>query len=339
VLTSVAVLVVAARERSARLLPYAALSLGLGLLTHYSAAPWILALAAAGAWVGRRHWRERSVWTRGALSAAVFGVVVAPWFAWAAVQFGVHGTAVANSTTAAWAEETPVQRIAVALANLADTIVPFPLRRDVSLSLIDQPSPLGRLRDVAFNGYQLNLLLACGLAGLFVLTGSAVGARGRIPRTTAARFLGIAMPLAIVLGIWVHTPRDTWGLMHICLQPAAVLGLAAVAAQLADHRRLRLGWALFAFVDLTLGIGLHFALEHWPVPTGSTPAAVAANEVLNRAAAANACDKLAFHFRFLADVLSVPSTLIWTWLVVLLFTAVAWLRVGSFGFFSRGHRR
>jgi len=322
VLTAIAALVHAARERSAVTLPVTAWCLGLGLLTHYSAAAWLLALGLAAAWAARRVLLRRDVQRQLVVGAVSFFLVTAPWFAWAAWQFGLHGTAAANSTAAAWAGETPVERVWVALANLFDTIVPFPLRSDVSLDLIRQTSALGRLRDVAFSLYQLNLLFACGIAGTLILLWRAGCRRLRAPASAPAALLMVAIPLAIAIGVWVHTPRDTWGLVHICLQPLVLLGLASVASTLADQAAFRSLWALVATVDFVLGIALHFALESWPVPAGHSPAAVLANETLNHTAAMNACDKLAFGFSFFSDILALPTFALWGWLAGLLALAL-----------------
>lgn len=309
----------------------AAASLGLAMLTHYSAGPWIIALAAGYLAARRSEWRSSGFWREIAALTAIAGVLLAIWVGWAVAHFGWRGTLAANSTTASWGTQTPAQHVLVPVRNLVDTLVPFPLRGEPHDGLIAQPSRWGHLRDAAFNVYQVNLPLALGLSGLWVLAVAAIRRRRPATRGRAAphRFLAVSIPLAIVLGVVVHTPRDRWGLAHICLQPAILLGLAAVAALLsAAPAPRRWIWAAFVAVDAGLGIALQFGIESGALARWIDPARPGRYlQRLNRAALANAADKAAFHFRFLADELHLAPAALATALALCLGAVI--LRVRS----------
>lgn len=279
--------------------------LGLATLTHYSAIPWAMALSVAFVVTSRRHVRSPR-WREMILSAAVYAVIVGPWIGWTIGHYGWAEATGGNTTASAWHEQTPVQRLLVPIENIFDTLVPFPLRGEPAGGLIQQSSRLGRVRDVAFNLYQINLPFAFGLAGLWVLARRALEPTGASSRNTAARersFFWIAIPAIIVVGIVVHTPRDTWGLAHICLQPLVLLGLVWIAATLSSGpRRLVTIWATLAAIDVALGIALPFGLESHALARfiGRTPEAFLG--ALSRSALANANDKAAFHLTFFGDL-------------------------------------
>lgn len=310
----------------------AALCLSLAILAHYSAVPWTIAIGAAALVVlsGQRKSNlsgthegfgdlskaSRLPLRTATIAAVVFTFPLLLWIGWAVAHFGWQG-AQANSTTAAWHEQTWLQRIVVPAKNLFDTIIPFPLRGEPGDGLIAQVSQLGRLRDVAFNLYQLNLLLGCGLAGIWVL---ALRLRRNVrpvnpgefaTKKTNRTFYFTLVSVALVLGIVVHTPRDEWGLVHICLQPLVLLGSIFVGTSLAKAKpKERALWAMWAAIDLALGIVLQFGIESgaWGGPLRS----------LSRATLANAGDKAAFHFAFFADALHAAPALIVLWLALCL---------------------
>lgn len=306
VLTAVTILLVDLRQPLRRATPIAAVCFGFAVLTHYSAVPWVVATVLAVAWVSRYGDARQTRWQPFAVAFVLFLLVVIPWFGWTTVHYGVAGTAQSNTTAAAWQSQTWPQRAGVALANLRDTLVPFPLRGEPG-DLIQQTSRIGRVRDIAFNLYQANLPLAFGTAGLFVLGYGATRRRSvsTPPRTTAeVPFLRMLVPSAIVLGVFAHTPRDAWGLAHICLQPLVLIGLAWAAALLSEAKAgVRIAWAAFAAVDVAMGIGLQLACESWAVvPTVGGKVDIAGFvSSLTPMAFANLNDKRAFNFEFFAD--------------------------------------
>jgi hypothetical protein len=316
----------------------AALCVSLAALAHYSAVPWIIAIALAGIVARRSIWNTARFWHEAAIVAGVFAIPVALWAGWATLKFGWHGVTSTNTTATAWQEQNAIQHLSVPLRNLFDTLVPFPLRGEPADGLITQASQLGRLRDVAFNLYQLNLPLAFGFAGLWVITVALFRPRKMEPdvpiglddaRDQASRmrtlgsssiqgainnrvFYGIVVSVALALGIAAHTPRDQWGLVHICLQPLVLLGLVRVAALLPGLAPARIAmWGMLAAVDLLLGVGIQFGIESGAftsVPITS----------LSRAAVANANDKAAFHFEFFADRVGAPAWVLALWLALCL---------------------
>jgi hypothetical protein len=315
VLTAIAILLVDLRQPLRNAVPIAAICFGFAVLTHYSAVPWVVATALAVAWASRYAEPERRQWQPVAIACVLFLLVVIPWFGWTSVHYGIAGTAQSNTTAAAWQSQTWAQRAGVALANLRDTLVPFPLRGEPG-DLIQQSSRIGRVRDLAFNLYQANLPLAIGTAGLIVLGYGAARHRSTSasPRTTAeVAFLRVLVPAAIVLGVFAHTPRDAWGLAHICLQPLVLIGLAWAAAQLSEAKPgVRAAWAAFAAVDVALGIGLQLACESWAVvPTVAGKLDIAEFvSSLTPMAFANLNDKRAFNFEFFADRMALSPVLV-----------------------------
>lgn len=312
---------IAKSPRPRSLTVVAAICLGLAMLTHYSAGPWVIALAIGFVVAQRPRWTGTRLCGELAAVAAVFLLVLGVWVGWAVARFGWHGTFEANSTTAAWHTQTAVQRVTTPLLNLWDTLVPFPLRGEPTDGLITQPSRLGRLRDVAFNLYQVNLAFAFGMAGLWVLLqGLRLRSRARPAGDGAERrFLLAAVPAVVVIGVFVHTIRDHWGLTHICLQPLVLLGLTAAAVVLPSlPAGAKAVWAALAVVDFTLGIALQFGLESWllapRVAPGRDPLAFI--HQLNGVAGVNAIDKWAMHLRFFADRLNVPAAMIGLWLAL-----------------------
>ena len=246
-----------------------ATALAAALLTHYSAAPYALALG-----LGWLLWRPsapgRPAFLRVTVLAAGAGVLLlATWFGWAFATYGVSGTLSTNTSVTTVAADAGGQLLRV-LLNLRDTLVPHFLRSP-DPALIEQTSPWGYVRDWFFQSYQLNLLLALGsVAWLAVLREA-----WRLQATAAPAermFWGGFGLVVIGLGVAAHGARDVWGLTHICLQALVLLGLALLAAR---WRNLGRGWrrALVAgaTLDLAAGIALHFAVQHHTLDRWLTP--------------------------------------------------------------------
>lgn len=315
----------------------AAACLGLGVLTHYSAGPWAIAIACSVlAAVRQVPTPQKRTARGGAAFVLVFGAVLAPWVVWAGAHYGFSALASSTSTGGAWNAESMSERLLVALKNLFDSFVPFPLRGEPGDGLIIQSSELGRIRDVAFNVYQVNLPLSLGLSGLWTLIWFAVtrkqqrasvgagaedGTRGCRSGVSARRFWWVLLPLAAVLGIIVHTPRDEWGLAHICLQPLVVVGLAFAAAVLcAAPVNVRCMWVALAALDCALGMVLHLGLESWvlrPLVTASPDPWMYLRQ-LSHSAWVNANDKWALQLAFVSDRWPVPAWIIAVWLALCL---------------------
>ncbi len=334
ILTGLSALLGPGAEHRPRFSRVAALCFGLGMLTHYSTGPWIFSAFAALVIAARAQWRNAAFWRSAGEFVLVVTAVVGLWVGWAMATFGWKNTVAANSTAAGWSSQTAVQRMTVPLQNLFDTLVPFPFRGGSPDATTTQMSALGKLRDGAFNVYQVNLPLAVGFAGLWILTLLAfrsnrppIDNNRATPRERA--FYWLLVPLSIVTGVVVHTPRDAWGLTHICLQPLVLLALARVAAALAESpRRHRQWWGILAAIDFALGIALHFAIESWalaPVvaPNGNPWTYV---RQFARSATVNANDKWAFGFQFFADRLHAPTALVALWLALVVTFVIVRIR-------------
>jgi len=304
---------------------------GLGAVTHYSALPWLVAITLALIVAARPRTAIAPAARAIAAAAVPFVLIVGLWLGWVAVHFGYSAIAASTSTQAAWAQQPGMARIATAAKNIFDTVVPFPLRGEPADGLLTQASRVGRIRDVAFNIYQLNLPLAVGISGVWMLAWSLTRPRvkARAPASAGFRsdlFWWTSLSAATVLGIVAHTPRDAWGLTHICLQPLVLLALAWLSGLIPTApRAVRSLWAGLALVDFAFGVVLHFSLEAQgfasAVVGGDNPAGYAA--ALSRSAVANASDKAAFGFQFLSDRLAWPLGVSVLWLALCAAAALA----------------
>lgn len=297
------------------------LTLAAGILTHYSTGPYAVMLG--GSWL-ILSWRAGKGSTRSSREGGaivVGGGLLLTWFGWACIVYGGRGTFFTN-TSVTGAHATAASQLGTIVLNLRDTVVPHFLR-PLDRSLIAQADPWGGWRDWFFQLYQLNLFFAFGSIAWLAIASAA-----RKCRATSARgarvFWASFVPGVILLGIAVHSPRDTWGLAHICLQPLVILGLAFLAAQ---WPRLASGWrlalAVGAFVDLGCGILWHFSVQHhsrsfwW----GTWDA----EEFFRRfspGSAMNLAAKTQNHLRFLNDVFTPPPVVVLALLGGLLILAV-----------------
>src|ERR1019366_4647192 len=75
-----------------------ALLLGAAVLTHYSAGPYAVVIAAAWIAMGWRRGWEGGLARSTALAALAGACVIAPWFAWSVAQYGPAGTFLSNSS-------------------------------------------------------------------------------------------------------------------------------------------------------------------------------------------------------------------------------------------------
>jgi len=247
----------------------AAAGLAAGLLTHYSAGPYIVVLAAAWAWRRRRDWLRVRHWGRLALPAAAGGALFGTWLAWSVLHFGWGSTLAANTAVAGVRGQPPAAVLAAKASNLFCTLVPHPFR-GVLDALVLPHSPVVVLRDYAFALYQTNLWFALGSVGGPLVAwllwrrwrASPPGGPG-LPRAFWVWFVGGSA----LLGIAVNGDADPWGLVHICLQPLVVFGLALLAASWADlSRQLRRILVAGLAVDFVLGVALHLYVEHLDRP-------------------------------------------------------------------------
>ncbi len=255
----------AGRQRAALL---CALLLGGALLTHYSAGPYVVVIAAAWVAMGVRGGWGGGFARMTALCAAAGLLVIAPWFAWSVAQYGWHGTFLSNSSVMMM--RIPGSPLLRMVLNLRDTLIP-PQVRGFRGTLFQQSSPWGALRDQFFLVYQLNLLLALGLVGWAAVARESVrAARASGPSDRAFWILAVAG--IVVASLATYGDHDHYGNAHICLQPLVLLGLAFLASRWGGLGRgwraaLAAGWA----VDFCMGIALQFAVEDFALDRWLTP--------------------------------------------------------------------
>jgi hypothetical protein len=246
---------------------WAGVMLAAGLLTHYSVAPWIIALGFAWLWCTRKNW-PAAAWRRETLwGAAWSGLLLSTWFGWAGHHYGPASLVQATSTVGRAQATTWSGWIAMAAGNFGHTFVPN-WNSSLWRTFLLQPDPWSRVRDVWFCLYQQTLPLACGLGGLPVLVWLLL----RRSSPAGSVFWALTVSLAVIIGTAaVGNPVDL-GVAHVCLEPLVLLALAWMAAE-SDRLPRWLGfiWGFGLAVDLVLGVILHFGvqsflLEGWSYP-------------------------------------------------------------------------
>jgi len=235
--------------------------LSAAVLTHYSAAPYVLLVAAAWMIQSRPHWGGAGFRPQ-VLGAAVIGLVLgAAWFGWSIRHYGVGPTFLSNSTVTGSSGLTLAQQAAQRAGNLFNTLIPHPLRR-AEYAGIAQASRVSWWRDWFFNLYQTNLPLAFGTGGLVAL-----GVLAWRRRHRRLDFWCWFIPASVLLSLAVTSWPDRWGATHVGLQPLVVLGLAWLAGNLPELSR---PWRALLVAgmaaDCALGIIWHFILQHWDFP-------------------------------------------------------------------------
>jgi hypothetical protein len=297
-----------------------ALCLGGAVVTHYSAGPYVVVLAAAWIALGfRRGWDAAYARMTG-ISAAAGACVLAPWFLWSIAQFGFHGTFLSN-TSISMMQLAPGSPPVIVALNLWDSIVP-PQLRGFHGTLFRQSSPWGALRDQMFLIYQLNPLLALGSVGWLAVMVQAVRSARAAGRSEAV-FWAASLAGVVILSYGAYGDRDHYGTGHICLQSAVLGGLAFLASRWGKLGR---GWRtaliLGCAVDFSLGIALqfgveNFAFDNWFAPTRSFADLYNSYGVVTQS---NLRWKIIAHLRYFADILQTPPAL-----VLALLGAILWM--------------
>lgn len=303
--------------------PLCAVSLAAGILTHYSAGPYVVVLAVAWFVLNFRRASDPTFWRLTFTTALIGGAILATWFAWSIATYGLVTTVSSNSSAAVEPEWRGRTLLKVVL-NLRDTIVPHFLRR-LDHELIEQTSTWGSLRDWAFQLYQVNLLFVFGsVAWLVLLVAGARAHRDALPRQRG--FWSLFVVGTIVLGVGVHGARDHWGLAHICLQPLTVLGLGFLAARWSSlGQRWKLAVILGAVIDFALGIALQFGVQSFELDRwlGSGRSLVDQIASYTPTVKMNLYGKLVNHLDFVSDALGSSTGLVTILLGAVLLLALA----------------
>lgn len=239
-----------------RMLAAALIALAAGLVTHYSAAVWIIALGLAWLAGHGRQLAEPAIRRALLLGGTAGTLLFLTWLGWSLIIYGPGITFSINVTTGLVEKITFLERAGNVLGNIYHTLVPAWLWEGLPATM-EQSSPLARLRDRWFCLYQVNLPFAFGLGGLLVL--------GRLlftrPATPAMRFWCVAAPLTVAVNAMVHQ-SDTLGLTHLALAPLVLLGLAwlAAAAPALPGGWVRL-WVVGLACDFSFGLVLQFGVQ------------------------------------------------------------------------------
>ncbi len=237
------------------------LSLTAGMLAHYSAGPWLVALAVAE-FVRNPAILKRCLTPRGIAIGAACVVLFSTWLGWSLAKLGSRETFGSNSTVLDGAALTTGQRLQHAALNLYYTTVPVIFRK-IDYGPYKSPDALVALRDAYFNSVQSSAPMLAGALGAVVALALLIVERRQLD-WRGARFWGPLLATALVVGTAVHTDVINLGVAQICLLPLALIIVAWLAARMPAHPGLRVVGLVGAGIDLALGIVLHGAiLSFW----------------------------------------------------------------------------
>jgi hypothetical protein len=234
-------------------------ALSVGLLVHYSAAPYGLFLTIH--YLFRLFPKRPRRWLEITSIVLVCGVVLATWFGWSIADFGTRTTFASNSSVVS-SQRYPGDNVGKMASNLVDSILPVVLRDASLLDNFKFQGLLGNVRDDAFIFYQTNLIFSMGVIGgpliLWLLYG--VLRKGSRPASQRSFWLAL-IPFCIVAGIASVGERDPLGTAHLTLLPMEVLGLSLLAATFPLRRALLALVVAGCLIDFSFGIFLHARIE------------------------------------------------------------------------------
>lgn len=236
------------------------LALSAGLLTHYSAGPYVVLVGAHYLFTGLRSGPGKLKELAGI--AALCTVLLFTWLGWSLAVYGVR-TTFASNTSVTSSQQYAGSNVEKIAGNLFDSMVPGMLRDPALARAFDQPSEAGTVRDKAFVLYQRSLIFGMGATGGLLAAWLWVSAWRRWKDTgREGRFWLAFVPCAVVLGIAVVGERNVNGSAHLTLLPVAALGLTWLAAMFCRRR-----WAAGIIVagmlvDFPVGVFLQARVEN-----------------------------------------------------------------------------
>jgi hypothetical protein len=243
------------RKRDQLRMVAAFVSLAAGSLVHYSTGPYAVFLALH--YVLRLFWKRPNKWGEAATILNVSSILLLTWFAWSVKTYG-KATFLSNTTVTS-SQSYEGSNVAKALANTYDSIVPAVLRDRSLLDKLEQPNPVGRLRDNAFVFYQTNMIFGMGLVGgpaVLYLLWPRFHRRPREHKDEWCFWLSLVLFCATV-GIGVVGGRDELGVAHATLLSLEILGLTLLASAMPQSRILTFAVIVGCLLDFSLGIFLH----------------------------------------------------------------------------------
>jgi hypothetical protein len=246
------------RKDDARRTIAAFLSLTAGVLVHYSAGPYLVAISLH---YGVRVLREKR-WKEAITGAAIALALIFTWFGWSIAAYGTTATFKTNTSVTDFRAQgkSPAEKIT---ANVIDTILPRALLTNTLPDDYKQESFPGAVRDYTFLLFQPNLIFAMGLIGgpLVVLLAL---------RRVRSGFWWFFLAFTILVGIAVHGAPERTGVAHVTLQPIVLLGLTFLAANFRLFpRALRWIVLLGCLADASLGVLLQTWLQSQERDTGA----------------------------------------------------------------------
>lgn len=235
------------------------LALTAGMLVHYSAGPWVVAIAVA---VFVREPAATLRWLvsrQGLLTALACGTLFASWIGWALLRLGAAETFGANSTIADSAGLSAGQRLGQVAQNLYYSAVPV-FFRPVDYGAYRAADGLAHLRDAYFNAVQSSIPMIAGCLGVAVAAWLLWLERRHLD-WRGLRYWGPLLAISLGLGIAVVSGVYDLGVAQICLVAFALLVTAWLAARLPAAPVAR--WVILPglLADFLLGIVLHFGVQ------------------------------------------------------------------------------
>lgn len=237
--------------------------LAAGVLVHYSAAVFVVVLGVHYLVFAlrKRRWKWREM-----LGAAATGLaILATWLVWSITVYGPKVTFASNTSVTSASIYPGWKNVEKIGSNVVHTILPHPLFRVPDRdSLFAQANHYGYWRDYTFLIYQTNLLAAMGtVSGVAILVLLIWRLwRGGVSKDMR-RFWLTFVVLGFLIAVAVVGEKDYYGLAHLCLPPAILIGITFLAVNLpALPVAVRALVAAGAAVDVTLGILLQLHVEN-----------------------------------------------------------------------------
>ena len=250
----------AAWRKSDRLRMTAAfLALAMGILVHYSAAPYVLFLALH--YLLRVFPKRAQRWKELATVAVTSGLLLATWVGWSMASYGARST-LASNTSVTSSQQYQGNNLVKIAANVFDSIVPAVARSPLYLDGFKHQGFLGNLRDDAFIFYQTNLVFSMGLIGGPIILWLLYSALRRPSSADSKRWFWLAMiSFCVLAGIASVGERDPLGVAHATLLTVEVLGLSMLAGMFPLRRALLTLVIAGCLLDFSFGILLHARVE------------------------------------------------------------------------------
>lgn len=286
----------------------AALCLASGVLTHYSAGPYAVAVAIHYLWTlirGRLRFREAI------LAGGAGAILLATWFSWSIVTYGLHTSFLSNSTAINMATVPPGDSVRLFLYKIFVNFVPHPLHR-ANARLFPPGWNRNNLRDYFFMMSQQTLPMMIGSTGGIVAIGLFLTAKKGLHREK--QFWSYFVIFTYIIGTLSDPEWPVYGSAFATAQPLALMGVVLVAARLFDLPA-PLFWLVIAgsAIDYAWGIFLQFYQESFTYPTFTDTqgnVAVYPDPSLGINGAVDYQQKLNYHFTFWGDHLAGIASLL-----------------------------